>query len=257
MLKQLLLASLLFSALVAVLVFSERAFSPTFQSCVSGESQSKSNSTTEKEPPRFLVNVSRYIQCSGTFLDQHGNGITALATIVIAAFTGTLWRSTSLQALLTKEAFISDKRAFVFTSGLQHYWEIDGTGAYNWRFRPIWKNSGNTQTKRLRLYTECELRDSPLPLGFDFTTTRYQWGTGFSAPQTTYVGGIAPPYTLSAITPQDIIDVQQGRKYLYLWGWASYFDVFPNTPEHITRFCWSIAPVGDPFTYVPLSSGAD
>ena len=53
----------------------------------------------------------------------------------------------------------------------------------------------------------------------------------------------------AAISPQDILDVQAGRKHLYLWGWAKYFDVFPGTREHITRFCWIVTPIGDPLAY--------
>ena len=32
----------------------------------------------------------------------------------------------------------------------------------------------------------------------------------------------------SAISPQNLLDVQQGRQFLYLSGWVRYFDVFPN-----------------------------
>lgn len=39
-----------------------------------------------------------------TFLDTNGSGITALATIVIAAFTATLWRATVSQAKLTRQS---------------------------------------------------------------------------------------------------------------------------------------------------------
>jgi hypothetical protein len=42
-------------------------------------------------------------------------------------------------------------------------------------------------------------------------------------------------------------DVQQATLFLYLWGWVRYFDVFPDTKEHITRFCGVVMPVGDPF----------
>jgi hypothetical protein len=65
------------------------------------------------------------------------------------------------------------------------------------------------------------------------------------------MGGLAPTPPIAAVTSQNLWDVQQGRQFLYLWGWVRYFDVFPNTKQHITRFCWMVMPVGDPFTYVP------
>jgi hypothetical protein len=46
-------------------------------------------------------------------------------------------------------------------------------------------------------------------------------------------------------------DVQLGRKFLYLWGWARYYDVFPNTEQHVTRFAWAVTVTGDPFNYEP------
>jgi hypothetical protein len=41
-----------------------------------------------------------------------------------------------------------------------------------------------------------------------------------------------------------------GTKYLYIWGWAEYRDVFPETPQHVTRFAVQVA-------YVNVSAGRD
>jgi hypothetical protein len=45
--------------------------------------------------------------------------------MVIAAFTFTLWRATTAQFELARDAFIADKRAFVFASGIQAVYERD------------------------------------------------------------------------------------------------------------------------------------
>jgi hypothetical protein len=141
--------------------------------------------------------------------------------------------------------------AFVFATGIAPFWERTATGQYNWRFRPIWQNSGDTPTKDMRMHTSCELRNTPLPSGFDFGRATTQVGTGFLGPRATTTGSQAPNFPMASLTPQNLRDVQQGTLFLYLWGWVRYFDVFPNTKEHITRFCWLVMPVGDPFTYVP------
>jgi hypothetical protein len=73
---------------VILLIFAEWLLAPTFYQCF-----------RQNEFARVVA----YIQCSGAFVDRHGSGIGALATIVIAAFTGTLWVSTSRQAKLTRE----------------------------------------------------------------------------------------------------------------------------------------------------------
>jgi hypothetical protein len=235
--KQIAFLLAIFVVLCALFVVAERTFSASFQHCIAAGENSAA----------FGVSVDSYIRCTVRIVKGYEAAITALATIVIAAFTGTLWWATSKQAELTREALIADKRAFVFATGIYGFWEPSPTGQYNWRFRPLWQNGGETPTKNMTMHTSCELRNTPLPSGFDFGQA--QTGTGFLGPRATSMGSLAP--TMAAITPQNLRDVQQQRQFLYLWGWVRYFDVFPNTKEHITRFCWVVIPVGDPFTYVP------
>ena len=250
MLKQSLYFASFVIILLAVSLVGERSFSPTFQRCISGDNSSRSDNPTNESPSDLNAQVSVYAQCSGRFLDLHGAGLTAIATIVIAAFTGTLWVATSRQAQLTREALIADKRAFVFPVDIvPQYDALDPvTGEHNWRFRPAWRNSGDTPSKNLALYVDCELRNTPLPIGHNFIETR-QPGNGLLPPNSTMNGGAAP--FGNAITPQDILDVQANRKFLYLWGWARYYDVFPETPQHVTRFCWQIFSIGNPHAFVP------
>jgi hypothetical protein len=156
------------------------------------------------------------------------------------------------QAKLTKEALIADKRAFVFAKGVSGFWERDSSnGQFNWRFRPLWENSGETPTKNMTMHTTCVLRDTQLQLEFNFSHATTDIGTALLAPKTSNFGGIGPQAPGPAISPQDILDVQNGRKFLYLWGWARYNDVFPNTPQHVTRFAWAIVAIGNPLTYDP------
>ena len=239
--KQIAFLLAIFVVFGALFVIAERTFSPSFQQCVGA---------AEENPSAYGITVS-YASCTARILQSYEALITALATMVIAAFTGTLWWATSRQAELTREALIADKRAFVFATGIHPFWERSPTGGYNWRFRPIWQNSGDTPTKGMTMHTSCELRHTPLPSGFDFGRATTQTGTGFLGPRATGTGSLAPTFPMAAITPQNLLDVQQGRQFLYLWGSVRYFDVFPNTKQHITRFCWLVMLVGDPFTYVP------
>jgi hypothetical protein len=158
----------------------------------------------------------------------------------------------SNQGELTKEALIADKRAFVFASGINPFWELDKrSGTYHWRIRPVWRNAGDTPTRRLRLYTDCEIRNSSLPENFRFVDGAIPAGAGLLGPRQESMGGAAPLLPGVGITPQDIADAIALRKFIYLWGWVKYFDVFPGTPEHITRFCWQIIPQGDALAFIP------
>jgi len=134
------------------------------------------------------------------------------------------------------------------------FWELDPkTSLYNWRFRPRWQNSGGTPTKHLRSHVECEIRNSPLPTSYAFNLESDNVGKGIIGPKEALTGGVAPQG--AAVTPQDIADAQAFRKFIYLIGWVKYFDVFPNTPEHVTHFCWLILVTGDPQTFVPNTPG--
>jgi hypothetical protein len=228
--------------------------SKSFQACIESESQ-RANQTKDQGSSVLSVPII-YRDCLGHFVTENDPAITAISTFVIAIFTLVLAGITDRQARLTKEALIADKRAFVYADGCSPLWEIDpATKQYHWRFRPNWHNSGDTPTKHMRMHVECELRNSPMPRGFDFKRVFTNIGTGLLPPRTGSPGGLAPMPPNAAITPQDLLDAQQGRKFIYFWGWVKYFDVFPGTPEHVTRFCWVFTPVGDPMAYVPGTAG--
>jgi hypothetical protein len=111
MLKQVSYLFALILAMLVVFVAVERALSPFFQSCIS-ENENPNKNTAAKEQPAGLGSIiSTYVKCSERFIEGHGVGITALATIVIAAFTGTLWLATSQQARLTGETVRIAERA--------------------------------------------------------------------------------------------------------------------------------------------------
>jgi len=170
-----------------------------------------------------------------------------------------LLNATRKQSRATREALITDKRAFMYADGILSVWESDSTtGFYNWRFRPRWRNAGETPTRDAIMYVQCEIRDQPLPARFDFPVDENAIGKAFVGPKADMFGGAVPrggPAT--AVTPEDIWNVQEGRKLIYLWGWMKYYDSFPNTPQHISHFCWFLSVSGNPRTFVPNTPVAD
>jgi hypothetical protein len=168
--------------------------------------------------------------------DKHESAITAISTAVIAVFTIALAISTKKLGLmaakqdarmresirvskiamkLSEAALVSGERAFVFPTGvLQGFWEINAAlNQYNWRFRIEWRNSGDTPTKNMTMNIECVLRDSPIPPGFDFNFPTTKIGHGLLPPNSTSLSGIAPQPPDPAITPDDLLEVQAGRKW--------------------------------------------
>jgi hypothetical protein len=229
--------------------------SESFEKCVKERKEQQAYNALHEEGPffiKFIVRLSLNAACGRVTAGNNDGAITAIATIIIAMFTIVLARVTGTQASLTKESLMVDKRALVFTNGPSNHWTLDKTnGEYLWHFRAHWQNSGDTPTKHMRMFAECEVRTSVLPIGFDFDTPTVQPGTAFIAPKSGMGGGLVPTPGRAPISQQDILDAQANKKFIYIWGWAKYFDVFPGTKEHVTRFCWLIMPVGDPRAFVP------
>jgi hypothetical protein len=174
--------------------------------------------------------------------------------ILYTLFAKRQWEAIKEQARLTEETLIADKRAFVFADGLQRIFDPpDTSGVYNWRLRPIVRNSGSTPTRDLESHVHCEIRNDPLPSDYTFVYDQADIGKGMIGPQSAVTGGVVP--SRMPITPQDIIDSQHGRRFIYLWGRIQYFDVFANTPRHTTHFCWLILVTGNPAQFNPTAEG--
>lgn len=232
----------IFGAAVFLLMIWAVGSSQTFQTCI-GSNQ---------------FSVVPYKDCLGSFLSTQHASVTAAATLVIAILTLVIAGVSDKQAGLTKEAFIAEKRAFVFATDVSWYWDDPDpvTGFYSFRFRPNWRNSGDTPTKQMTMYCECELRNTELPKKHVFVEHRQDIVRTFVGPKAEIVGPLVPLVGQSGIAVGDVNDVQLGKKFLYLWGWGKYHDVFDGTRQHITRFCWLLDPVGDPFAFDPHAVGA-
>ncbi|MGA7750142.1 MAG: hypothetical protein WCA63_08340 [Gallionella sp.] len=122
-------------------------------------------------------------------------------------------------------------RAFIFPVNIFSLWEIiPETTLYGWRFRPQWQNSGATPTKNLTIHAWGELRDTELPGNFDFNYATNDIGSGLIPPRLTLMGGVVPQRT-SAISPQDILDIQTGRKISICWDGLNTTMCFQGPPN--------------------------
>jgi hypothetical protein len=85
-------------AIISALGFLE--FAPAFNECVQANQAHNPNQPPYEKLPGFL-----WVQywCAGVFLHETGDIITAIATVTMAAFTGTLWWSTASTAKLTEK----------------------------------------------------------------------------------------------------------------------------------------------------------
>jgi len=91
--------------------------SPSYQKCTADHE--RHDSQNEQPDLDKTIASSAYVPlffvCEGAFVDENNGTLTALATIAIAGFTLTLWRATTKQAGLTRDAIELGNREFVAT----------------------------------------------------------------------------------------------------------------------------------------------
>jgi hypothetical protein len=100
---------------VAAFLTVEKTSSPFFQSCISEEGGNKGGQDTKEGYAGIGPVIAVYVRCTGRFVEGHGVGITAIATIIIAAFTATLWGATRQQGSLTFESLKLARQEFSAT----------------------------------------------------------------------------------------------------------------------------------------------
>jgi hypothetical protein len=104
------------------------------------------------------------------------------------------------------------------------------------QFGVWWKNSGQTATVRLRTYTDYILTDKPISDDFDFPVDESFVRNGHAGPGAMPFMSTTAPRG-SGISYDIMRAVTEGRKYLYVYGWAHYYDAFDSKVERVTKFC--------------------
>jgi hypothetical protein len=201
------------------------------------------------------------------FWEKAGDDPVAYFTLWLVGFTGVLaistiglwivtWRASVSQARdmqesilaakdstdIARTSLISTQRAYVRVVNFPWLWraDYDRPGKFFYDITPIIENGGNTQTVDAKINVNSALRDDPLPEGFDFPFVHDPGFTLIGAHQS--VGA-----SNAVILDDDLLLVQGGTKYFYIWGAITYRDVFPNTPERVTEFSSQISRVmGNP-----------
>jgi hypothetical protein len=153
-------------------------------------------------------------------------------------------RGSHRSADIAERALVAGQRAFVSVAFGQNANRNIGTREIShWRFAPTWLNTGNSPTRNMENHVSMWWPDTELADDWCFPD---YWYPG---PRTPTLIGIAPKSTIegqSITVPVGIIaDVIEERKFLYFWGWATYNDVFPETPRYVTRFAVRVVIGGD------------
>jgi hypothetical protein len=131
----------------------------------------------------------------------------------------------------SREALTKSQRAFVRVRAFPWLWreDTDRPGKFFFDIMPEIENAGSTPTVEASLVRSYALTDEPLPRGFTFPYEDLP-GTAIVGPQQVLTLSNIP------ILDDDLLAVQRGTKFFYIWGTIDYRDVFDSTPVHTTEF---------------------
>jgi hypothetical protein len=155
----------------------------------------------------------------------------ALILLVVSGFQYKLY-------MIIRRDSLRKDRCFVVSKGL-NVLPVNDHVAKKTVFLVIhrWANSGTTPTRDLTTY-ECWsgtglttklTREYIFPVLGDKKTIPLLIG-----PQSEISG------VTTRLTIEDLIAIQRGERYFYMWGWAWYKDIFDAKKWHTTRYCYFI-----------------
>jgi hypothetical protein len=123
---------------------------------------------------------------------------------------------------------------------LMYFTDKEGsTKITSWKFVIPVRNSGTTPARNLKDHVYVE--SQPQAITSDFKFRDFENGEpNVANPQDTTF------YVTQSVTTDDVTATKGGIKHLYIYGWATYNDVFWRTPERVTKFCYEMhAMAGD------------
>jgi hypothetical protein len=164
-------------------------------------------------------------------------------TGVLAFFTLALWAATTKLAKVSEQALTKLERAF--PGEFQIRQGVDGTKVTEYEFRLQWENSGSTVARQFLLHINWDTFLDDIPPNYGFPDR------GLKAQHPTFLGPKAKTSTAPfAIDVATIEAVRVHQIRLFVYGWATYHDIFEGTPQHITRFCTELYQIdGDPYAF--------
>lgn len=175
------------------------------------------------------------------------SGLLVFVTWRLVTSTNKLWEAAERQIEVARSAaaaasenvdisrlsMVASDRAYVHYAGCRWISHRDvNDGTFFWSIRPQWTNSGNTPTREAHVHIRYELLDERLPADYDFAPNDQAVQTPATLPPKATI--FSAHYNIKG---EDLVAIREGRKHFYVWGIAHYRDVFPGTPNRITKFC--------------------
>jgi hypothetical protein len=176
---------------------------------------------------------------------------TALATIAIAVFTLTLKLATDKLWRAGRDALVTTERAFVWLDDFNSddHMITPRAGAFEFARLVIklrWRNSGDTPTKDMAISVNWIDRADDLPADFV-----YDYGENH-VPFRMFLAPQATEWSEPIRIPSPIATrVLREQTRVYIWGRVDYRDIFEDTPQRYTEWCYRMVIEDVPQTRTP------
>jgi hypothetical protein len=176
----------------------------------------------------------------------------AIAFAMQAYYQSLALRAMRRSAQLAERNIAAVQRAFVYIGALDC-----GVAGANVRISPIWANAGATPTRRMRISTNWKASHTELAADFDVNYVRPTENLFLGPNSKAEIGTMFVPM-------RDIQAAIEERLHIYVWGRATYEDMFEGSKPHFFNFCQRLEVTGATpgniemrFTQFGLSNGSD
>jgi hypothetical protein len=179
--------------------------------------------------------IPNMLQRIWTFLFVGKAGMwTAIFTGVLTLFTYLVWDVYEAINQTTQ----SSERAFITNTGMAPFMtkvlDAQGKQISGYNLSTSWANSGTTPSKIVTYEANLAIvSNSPESTDFDNLSQSEKYYVVFGPKQILQI----PQYFISLT---DLESVEAGKSHVFLWGWATYHDIFLNTPTRLTEYCIEI-----------------
>jgi len=160
---------------LAIFLFGE-TFSSSFETCVNKETANESQQASkEYDSPISIIGIRS--RCTAGFIRSHNGEITALATLIMAAFTGTLWWAAAgqydlleKQIDLARDEFISSHRPKIIVHSVELAYDANEQGLMTLGAEITIFNIGGTSATITDFVGNIQIRETPLRAGIILPT---------------------------------------------------------------------------------------
>lgn len=159
------------------------------------------------------------------------------------------WSSVAARqsATIARTTLVATQRAFVFAPQIDTLNIIDPATFLLQAIQivPTWRNVGLTPARRLVASVDLRIFALDEDPNFSFELAPQGAPRFDVAPQASFQGNVF------VVPLEDIQKIVEKKAKLYIWGACEYDDVFDNTPQHLTMYCFEADVAIDPL--VPIS----